>query len=193
MSSISALRGINPGDVPEERTRAGVTWGGVRGLLPPLPQGYDGRRDDVNARVSCKRWGRTHGFADGGGECRWLKSEQTTRETRKHKRTRGEDETKMGHGCPKTHTNRKERNWAAVAYFSAKQGLDILYAESESVTIQCTPRNAERERDGGRESRSRRKGESCRRQNARRRRRKESLVFRLKAADECSIEARLST
>ena len=116
-------------------------------MLTPLPQGYHGRRDDLNTRVSCKRWGGTHGFADGDGECRWLKSEQTTRETRKHKRTRGEDETKMGHGCPKTHTNGKERNWAAVAYFSAKQGLDILYAESESVTIQRALRDAERERE----------------------------------------------
>ena len=33
---------INPGDVPEGRTRAGVTWGGVRGLLSPLPRVNDG-------------------------------------------------------------------------------------------------------------------------------------------------------
>ena len=42
---------------------------------------------------------------------------------------------------------RKRTNWAAVACLSAKQGLGVLYAESESVAIQCTLRR-ERERWG---------------------------------------------
>jgi hypothetical protein len=66
-----------------------------------------------------------------------------------------EDETRMGHGCPETHTNEKRgETWATVACLSAKQGLGIYIDESESVAIHCTLRR-EREKLREKESRSR--------------------------------------
>jgi hypothetical protein len=64
-------------------------------------------------------------------------------------RTQGNEKTSREWAtvAPKhTHANEMEKGWATVACSSAKQGFWYLYAESESVAIQCTLR---REREGG--------------------------------------------
>ena len=65
---------------------------------------------------------------------------------------------RMGHSCPKMHANKMGKEWAAVAYFSAKQGLGIYNVKSESVAIQCMLR---REREMGGKGMRSRKGGSC--------------------------------
>jgi hypothetical protein len=62
--------------------------------------------------------------------------ERVRREDTSRDETRG----RKGHGCPETHANERGKDWAAIAFSSAKQGFWYLHAESESVAIQCTLR-----------------------------------------------------
>ena len=76
VSSRVRKRGIDPGGVPERRTRARVTWAGVRGLLSPLPCAQDRRRDDLNAselttkgrNARVRRWQRRMSITEVGSD-----------------------------------------------------------------------------------------------------------------------------
>ena len=107
-------------------------------------------------------------------------SNRTARETKEHRKPTERD--KNGPRLPGYSRKSKGEIWAAVACFSAKQGLGIVWSESGSIAMQCMLcREGEKESKVERESpaSNRPRGVVC----------EGSLVFRLKPANECNIEA----
>jgi hypothetical protein len=98
------------------------------------------------------------------------------REIKKHARNE-EYQTGKWDVVARKHTQTKNvRGWAAVACFSARQGLEYLHVESQSVAIQCMLRREGE--SGGKVNKGPTRRTSCRLQNARRRVQKESCTVR---------------
>ena len=93
---------------PEGRTRAGVTRGGVHGMLSPLPQVYvDAEtRCDVLTRGRAVTRKRNHGFADCCNECSMAEvgsNGESDGETQREE----EGDRELGRSCLETQVNER--------------------------------------------------------------------------------------